>query len=137
MVLQGEDMPWTRWWMDYSDRNEMTSASKTENGSYAGKVEYGYCLTCGGALWGKPRLLLPSSQAFKESAVWWSRCPWPESYFRAGLLGFLTTADLMVGLTGLFTTTGVTGVLGCLTVNFLLQDLHIRSGLVPMVTVLR
>ena len=107
MALYGVDSGWTRWWMDYSDRNkmtkrydafdqydwtggmnrwsydydangnltqakkeekvegnwtetliwdytwnvrnEMTSASKTENGNYAGKVEYGYSLIQAGA----------------------------------------------------------------------------------------
>jgi len=107
MALYGADSGWTRWWMDYNDRNEMTkrydafdqydwtggmnrwsydydangnltqakkeekvegnwtetliwdytwnvrnemtSASKTENGNYAGKVEYGYSLIQAGA----------------------------------------------------------------------------------------
>jgi RHS repeat-associated protein len=107
MAMYGEDMPWTRWWLEYNDRNElerrydayaqgdwggglarwsyayddngnltqakreqkvegnwtetlrldytwnvrdeMTGAAKTMNGSYAGKVEYGYSVIQSGA----------------------------------------------------------------------------------------
>jgi len=45
---------WTqswRWLYDWNPRDQMTKAEKRNSAdAYAGKVEYGYCLTCGGAL---------------------------------------------------------------------------------------
>ena len=40
-----------RWLYEWNPRDQMTKAEKRNSAdAYAGKVEYGYCLTCGGAL---------------------------------------------------------------------------------------